>query len=295
MISLLLLLAFAKPDPNPWGNVATPIVSPTAQIYGSYTSGCLTNAETLPLEGVGFEVVNPYRNRYHAHPSLVRLIKTLGMWAQSNKLGKIVVGDIAQPAGGPLTGAHKSHQIGLDADIRLHVLTPEQKINNKNDFDSTDVVTCSAQKNKFLKYNFKPEKWPISSTLLLQRIASEDTVERIFVSAGIKKHLCDSFPDNPEWLRKIRPEWGHTGHLHVRLRCPMGMPSCDGQAPVVRDPSDTTEVGCGGNDFKSWFQASHKAINNDCVPQSEDNPVPYWKKVMSSSQFPKECVTLIKK
>lgn len=295
MVYFFILMAFAKPDANPWGKISTPISSASSQIYGSYTSGCITNAETLPLEGAGYEVVNPYRNRYHAHPSLTRLIKTLGMWAQSNKLGKVIIGDIAQPAGGPLTGAHKSHQIGLDADIRMHLLTPGKTIANKNNFNSTDVVTCQAQKNKFLKYKFHADRWPISSTQLLQRLASEDTVERIFVSAGIKKHLCESFPDNPEWLRKVRPEWGHTGHLHVRLRCPMGMPSCDGQSPVFRDPSDKTEVGCDGNDYKAWFQASNLPVNNECVPISPDDPKPYWERVMSSSKFPKECAELVKK
>lgn len=295
MIFIFSLFTSAKQDPNPWGKISAPIPAESSQIYGSYTAGCLSNAETLPLDGIGYEVVNPYRNRNHAHASLARLIKNLGMWAASHKIGKIVVGDIAQPAGGPLTGAHKSHQVGLDADIRLHVLPPDKKINNRNDFNSTDVVSCQVKKkDNAIKYNFHDSKWPMSSTQLLRKIASEDSVERIFVSAGIKKHLCESFPDHPEWLRKIRPEWGHTSHLHVRLRCPMGMPTCDGQSPVIRDATDPTTVGCAGVDFQSWFKTNNKKIAYDCIPKSPADDMPYWQKVVTSEKFPKECQDLLK-
>lgn len=292
---LYSLLVFGKGDPNPWAQVQKPIDRDSAQIYGSYTAGCLTNAETLDLTGQGYQVVNPYRNRYHGHPSLVRFLKNLGLWAESQKLGKIVVGDLAQPAGGPLTGAHRSHQIGLDADIRLHLLEPKKTIKNPNDFNSTDVVTCSADK-KNIKYTFRADKWPIGSTQLLKKMATDDAVERVFVSAGIKRYLCESFPEHPEWLKKIRPEWGHTGHLHVRLKCPKGLIHCEGQSPVSNDATDSSKVGCGGNDFKSWFTASSdKAIRRDCLPKSTPEPIPYWEKVMSSTNFPKECQYLIKR
>lgn len=283
----------ANVDPNPWGRVRKPIDRDSSQIYGTYTSGCLTNAETLPLEGVGFEVANPYRNRYHAHSSLTRFIKNLGMWASSQKLGKIVVGDLAQPAGGPLTGAHRSHQIGLDADIRLHLLPPDKKIHNRNDFDSTDVVTCSTKK-KAVTYKFRADKWPVSSTQLLQKIAQDESVERIFVSAGIKKYLCDSLPSHPQWLNKIRPEWGHTGHLHVRLKCPSGLSRCHGQSPVTADASDSTKVGCDGRDYKSWFETQDRIVRTNCLPKTPKEPIPYWQTVISSTKFPKECQHLLR-
>ncbi|MCC6137711.1 MAG: penicillin-insensitive murein endopeptidase, partial [Bdellovibrionaceae bacterium] len=201
---------------------------------------------------------------------------------------------IAQPAGGPLTGAHKSHQIGLDADIRLHLLEPQKKIKNANQYNSTDVVSCQVHKDKSIDYKFHADRWPISSTQLLQKIASEDNVERIFVSAGIKKYLCESFPDHPSWLQKVRPEWGHTGHLHVRLRCPMGMDTCKVQAPILSDRTDTTDVGCTGNDYKSWFTAATKnKISADCVPQGDKDPTPYWQKVISQKNFPEPCSELI--
>lgn len=298
MFFFLLIFSALTPattDPNPWGRVKKPIDRDSSQIYGSYTSGCLTNAETLEIEGVGFAVVNPYRNRYHGHASLIRFIKNLGMWASSQKLGKIVVGDLAQPAGGPLTGAHRSHQIGLDADIRLQLLAPDKKIHNKNDFNSTDVVTCSTTK-KGLQYKFRADKWPVSSTQLLQKIAQDENVERVFVSAGIKKYLCESFPDHPAWLKKIRPEWGHTGHLHVRLRCPNGLSQCESQSAVNLDASDTSKVGCAGREFQSWFAVlPDKPVRADCVPKTPKEPVPYWETVIKSAKFPKECQYLLKR
>lgn len=293
IIALLTIFSVAKEDANPWGKIRRPVSADSSQIHGSYTSGCLTKAEELPLKGIGFTVANPYRNRYYGHPSLVRLIKNLGMWAQSSQLGSIVVGDMAQPAGGPLTGAHKSHQIGLDADIRLHLVEPKKKIKNANQYNSIDVVSCRIGKHKTIDYKFHADKWPVSSTQLLQKIATDDNVERIFVSAGIKKYLCESFPDHPDWLRKIRPEWGHTGHLHVRLRCPMSMTTCHAQAPIIIDHTDASTVGCSGKDYDSWFQADqHKKIKSDCIPKSEDDPIPYWQKVIASEKFPQECLEI---
>lgn len=275
---------------NPWEKILFSPAQKESQIYGSYTSGCLLNGEQLPQNGDGFVVVNPYRNRYYAHPQLTQLIKKWGLWASEKKLGKIVIGDIAQPAGGPLTGAHRSHQIGLDADIRFHLLPPDKTIKNKNQWDSTDVVRCHKDKNLNIHYAFKNKKWPVSSTQLLQKIASEMSVERIFVSAGIKRYLCETLTDHPSWLKKIRPEWGHTGHMHVRLKCPEGTTACKTQPSIVNDPTDTTQVGCSGDDYKSWFKSSQEQkIFKTCIPKTEPELIPYWHKVMTSSEFPKEC------
>jgi len=293
MISFLLIsfLTSAKTiDHNPWGKITHPTAHSSAQIYGSYTSGCILGGEALPEEGEGYKVVNTYRNRYYAHSSLTSMIKSWGQWSKEKKLGTLVVGDLSQPAGGPLTGAHRSHQIGLDVDLRLHLLTPGQKIKNRNQFSSTDVVQCKTTKAQKINYQFMPQKWPVSTTQLLQKIASEKNVERLFVSAGIKKYLCAAFPDYPVWLKKIRPEWGHTSHFHVRLRCPEGMDQCQGQPPIPVDVTDTSGVGCSGQDLEYWFKTNKdQKILAGCYPKSQPETQPYWEKVIHSSNFPKEC------
>lgn len=295
-----LLIVHAQPKKNPWETITSPVKADQSIIYGSYSSGCIVNAEELPLAGPGFEVVNPYRHRYYAHTSLIQLISHLGKWAQNTGAGKVVIGDLGQPAGGPLTGAHMSHQIGLDADIRLHLLLPDKAITNRNSFNSTDVTQCR-HSGKKINYTFLAEKWPLSSHQLLQTAALDERVERIFVSAGIKKHLCEAFADHPQWLKKIRPEWGHTSHFHLRLRCPEGMTSCLAQNPIPEDSTDLSGVGCSGNDFNSWFIASKNThVSSACIPRStkaEKNTLgselPRWENVMNKDTFPKECKELL--
>lgn len=287
---LLALLLTATAQQNPWEKIKYPVPTEEPQVYGSHSAGCFTGGATLPTEGKGFTTVNTYRNRFFAHPTLIALIQKWGEWADQQKLGKLVVGDLSQPAGGPLTGAHRSHQTGLDVDLRLHLLAPDRKIKNRNRFNSIDVVRCRTHKNANVNYKFIPQKWPLSSTQLLQRIASEDSVDRIFVSAGIKKYLCDKFPTNPLWLKKIRPEWGHTSHFHVRLQCPQGMSKCHSQPPIPIDPTDTTLVGCKGQDLAKWFQTTPETqILSGCYPRAKPETKPYWQQVLASEKFPKEC------
>jgi penicillin-insensitive murein endopeptidase len=91
-----------------------------------------------------------------------------------------------------------------------------------------------------------PQKWSDRFPRLLKRAVSYPEVARIFVSAAIKKQLCDTAGTDRAWLRKIRPWWGHDAHFHVRLECPAGVAGCTPQAPV--GPGD----GC--NELADWFK-----------------------------------------
>ena len=58
------------------------------------------------------------RNRNWGHPDLVRFLERFApLAAKATGWHGILVGDMAQPRGGPLPFGHKSHQIGLDVDI----------------------------------------------------------------------------------------------------------------------------------------------------------------------------------
>jgi penicillin-insensitive murein endopeptidase len=72
-------------------------------------------------------------------------------------------------------------------------------------------------------------------------------VQRIFVAPGIKKELCATAGNDRDWLRKIRPYYGHNYHFHVRLACPSGAP-CRSQSPPP--PGD----GCGAQ-LDWWYTA----------------------------------------
>ena len=59
----------------------------------------------------------------------------------------------------------------------------------------------------------------------------DPAVARIFVFPGAKVQMCKDARGNRDWLRKIRPWWGHHTHFHVRLACPKGARACVNQAP----------------------------------------------------------------
>ena len=66
-----------------------------------------------------------------------------------------------------------------------------------------------------------------------------------------------------DWLRKVRPYYGHNYHFHIRLSCPPGT-SCKAQSPPP--PGD----GCG-KDLDYWFS---DAILNPPPPKEPPKPKP---------------------
>ncbi|HKU43513.1 MAG TPA: penicillin-insensitive murein endopeptidase, partial [Polyangiales bacterium] len=74
LISLAVLaslpVAQAEPPPNPWARVKKPTDEATRSV-GEYSTGCLRGGRALPLEGDGFVVMHPSRNRVFGHPDLL--------------------------------------------------------------------------------------------------------------------------------------------------------------------------------------------------------------------------------
>src|SRR5207244_8198605 len=102
-----------------FGLAAVPASGP-ARAIGDYTKGCVAGAVQLPGDGPNWQVMRPSRNRAWGHPVLIILLERLAqkLPAAAGWSG-LLVGDIAQPRGGPMLTGHGSHQIGLDADIWL--------------------------------------------------------------------------------------------------------------------------------------------------------------------------------
>ena len=61
--------------------------------------------------------MRPQRRRFFGHPVLVHYLQVLGAATNQQGLGTLLIGDLGQPRGGPMPFGHRSHQIGLDADI----------------------------------------------------------------------------------------------------------------------------------------------------------------------------------
>src|SRR5260370_14571053 len=89
------------------------------QAIGAYERGCLSGARALPADGPNWQVMRPSRNRAWGHPVLIAFLERLAqkLPAEADWPG-LLVGDIAQPRGGPMLTGHGSHQIRLDADLR---------------------------------------------------------------------------------------------------------------------------------------------------------------------------------
>lgn len=210
-----------------------------ARVYGTYTRGCITGAQQLPLEAVQWQVLNPARNRAWGHPGLIRFIQALAAGVASDGFRGVLVGDLAQPRGGPLPSDHNSHQVGLDADIWLMPL-PVRKLSagQLETFDPPSMVDVNTLRVNAL--------FGAAQVSLLKRAAQAPGVERIFVSPPIKQALCER-EGAQAWLQKIRPWRGHMAHMHVRMACPVDSDDCKDQEPPPEGD------GCGA-ELASWFK-----------------------------------------
>src|SRR5215467_10556195 len=223
-----------------FGRESTPAAG-LPQAIGSYERGCLSGAIPLPADGPNWQVMRPSRNRAWGHPVLIAFLERLAQKLPVDASWPgLLVGDIAQPRGGPMLTGHGSHQIGLDVDIWLTPM-PNRRLSpaERDGISATDVVARDGM-------DIDPTAWTPRHRLLLEAVAREPLVERVFVNPAIKRALCREGRPDRSWMAKIRPWWGHNYHFHVRLSCPSGSPQCRGQAPPP--PGD----GCG-KELDWWF------------------------------------------
>jgi penicillin-insensitive murein DD-endopeptidase len=250
-----------------FGLEMTPAPGPSRAI-GSYERGCLEGAVELPADGPNWQVMRPSRDRAWGHPALISFIERLAakMPTAAGWPG-LLIGDIAQPRGGPMLTGHGSHQIGLDADIWLTPM-PNRRLSpaERDEMSATDVVAADRE-------HVDPAVWNPSYRRMYEAVAREPEVARIFVNPAIKRQLCREAGSDRDWLAKIRPWWGHDYHFHMRLVCPPGQTGCHNQAPPP--PGD----GCG-RELAWWF-----------TPEALHPPPSHAKPLLISS-LPSACVAV---
>ena len=258
---------------NDWSAITTPKVG-VVQSIGGYSNGCIIGADTLAERGTGFESIRRFRNRYYGHPELVKLIHWLGK--KNEELGRpaLLIGDLSQPAGGPMPYGHRSHQLGLDADVWL---THQPKGKRDRDDFFPRFVNLKTEK-------INQKTWDSSVIPLLKAVAEHPKVERVFVNWIIKRHLCSVVKEDRDWLRRIRPWWGHDRHFHIRIGCQAGSPNCKNQGSVANAPN------CGG---ELWFSdasviARRKKAAAAAKGKPKQPPKPRAKKVL-----PQQCQALV--
>ncbi|MBO4227631.1 penicillin-insensitive murein endopeptidase [Bradyrhizobium neotropicale] len=251
-----------------------PTATPT-RVIGSYSKGCLAGAAPMPINGETWQVMRLSRNRNWGYPGMIALLKRLSVKAHKDAgWPGILVGDIAQPRGGPALSGHASHQIGLDADVWLTPM-PDRRLSREEREDMSAVMMVRPD-----RLDVDPKVFTPGHVLVLRDAAQEPAVQRIFVNAAIKKALCREAKGDRSWLAKIRPWWGHDYHFHIRMRCPAGASECEGQ------PSQSEEEGCKASDFDFWF--------SDAVLHPKPPPIPPKPKPpMTLAQMPAACKAVL--
>lgn len=243
---------------TPFSRVATPTNGKPAALGGP-ANGCLSGASTLPAEGTGFVSIRRHRNRYYGHPQTVAFVQDLGRYVAARGDGLIMVGDLAQPRGGRMSSSHRSHQNGLDADIWLTLATSPRQARSSTPEERDPPSMLSGNG---LGVN---QRWGAVQRAMVKRAAEDPRVDRIFVNPGIKRALCRT-ETNKNWLRKLRPWWGHDAHFHVRLKCPKGSPACKPQSPVPMGS------GCG-SELAWWFSLeARKPAKKKSKPRPSPKP-----------------------
>src|ERR1700746_1723532 len=172
-----------------------------AMAIGCYPSGCLQGGVELPPTGQTWQVMRPSRNRNWGHPELVQFLERFApLAAEATGWKGILIGDMAQPRGGPLPFGHKSHQIGLDVDIWFMPM-PDRVLSKaeREDILGSNVVAVDGK-------HVNDKAWSPADVAFIQTAAEQPEVERVLVNAAIKKELCRiENQNNRSWMSKVRP------------------------------------------------------------------------------------------
>ncbi|MFI5322577.1 MAG: penicillin-insensitive murein endopeptidase [Thermodesulfobacteriota bacterium] len=239
---------------------------------GTYTAGCIRNAASIPLNGEGFQVIRLGRQRYYANPEMIDYIIWLGKMVHEKLNALLLIGDVSQRTGGPMYDEHSSHQIGLDADI-LYWQHPIALRRELTTVERAHIYPQSVLNED--ETSIDEFKWNDKIGKIIKIAASDKRVNRIFVNPFIKKRLCKIYPDEA-WLARVRPWYGHDGHFHVRLNCPLENHSCQPQ-----DPLNIFYTGCG-SDLDKWFTAKGKIKKQKITGKT------------ATPRLPDECIAIMK-
>ncbi len=239
--------------------------------FGSYAKGCQAGAVQLPETGPTWQAMRLSRNRNWAQPATIAFIERLSKKAARQKGWKgLYIGDMSQPRGGPMLSGHASHQIGLDIDIWM--LPANDLSLSQNQRENLSSISMQRQNGAYVN-----SSWTRAHHNILKAAAQDKAVARIFVFPGAKVQMCKDARGNRDWLRKIRPWWGHHYHFHVRLACPKGARNCVDQAPPP--PGDGCEAA------EQWVY--------DILHPKPPGPAGPKKPPLTLANLPKQCADVL--
>jgi len=210
----------------------------TPAAFGGYAKGCLAGGAQLPETGPTWQAMRLSRGRNWGHPELIDMVTKLSrVAAQQPGWNGLYIGDLSQPRGGPMLTGHRSHQIGLDADIWM--LPPKSLSLSVKERENISSISTRRAAGAYVN-----DAWTASHHAIIKAAAKDPRTERIFVFPGAKVQMCNDERGDRKYLRKIRPWYGHHYHFHVRLACPKGARGCVNQNPPPK--------GDGCADARQW-------------------------------------------
>ncbi|MFQ6547317.1 penicillin-insensitive murein endopeptidase [Aestuariibius sp. 2305UL40-4] len=241
---------------------------------GGYSRGCQAGAVQLPETGPTWQAMRLSRNRNWAQPVAIDYVQDLSRFAATQPgWNGLYIGDMSQPRGGPMTSGHRSHQSGLDIDIWLRPadnlrLSPQAR-------ENISSISLRRAEGAYTNGN-----WTQQHMNILRQAASDPRVARIFIFPGAKVAMCEAETGNRDWLRKIRPWWGHHYHFHVRLNCPPGASGCESQSPIP--------AGDGCADARQWVR---NILNPP--PPDPNAPPPRPRREITMANLPAQCTAVL--
>lgn len=282
LVALAPLSAGAEPlarqlfgaQPRPTQGASEPV--------GAYSRGCAAGLVALPETGPTWQAMRLKRNRFWGQPELVAYLQDLSAFAATLPGWQgLYIGDLSQPRGGPMTGGHASHQIGLDADIWM--------------LPATRLDLSVRQREKISSISIRTEdqtrvnrNWTPQHAALLRATASDPRVDRVFVAAAAKLAMCATATRaDTAWLQKIRPIYGHNEHFHVRLKCPPGAALCEVQKPTV---AELSKGGNGCDETLTWWVTTYlEELRHPPKRPKPSGPAPKTAKTYVMSDLPVQC------
>ncbi len=296
MIALLASLAACDgpPDAEPPGTLSSRDIPPEMQgveakrlfgaqpqasrqrpdVHGGYAEGCIAGAVALSETGPTWQAMRLSRNRNWGHPETIDFVQRLSRVAATQPGWEgLYVGDISQPRGGPMLTGHRSHQSGMDADIWLR---PADDLTlGRTARENISSISMRRANGAYTNSN-----WTRAHHEIVKAAASDPRTARIFIFPGAKVQMCNNETGDRDWLRKVRPYWGHHYHFHVRLNCPDGSSGCT--------PQEAPPPGDGCAEAEQWVR---NIINPP--PPDPDAPPPQPRRELTMEDLPRQCLAVL--
>ncbi len=210
------------------------------QSFCTFNNGFLAHGRpVVPTEHNRLAIRTPDRCTQFGNDRMVGMIEWLGrrideQFPKASAPGvRLVVGDIAAPRGGCLSGitsivGHRSHTNGADADIGFLSVRGKGKLPSPVSFH----------------FDFDPEsEWWLMKQVFHNPYAC---VKVIFLDRKLIRKLAKYARNDPEWAqygRFFRHMPGHKNHTHIRIGSGPGGPGCARNAhPELEQEGDDGEI-----------------------------------------------------